>query len=129
MGAGYHGGFGHTKGANDHKNAQTEKIPVTKYPPFNASQSKSVKEVTSFSISTNAHQIPMKSTPNSVHISYKDGKIHSERYYDKTGNAYLDIDYSNHGNPKMHPVVPHEHEITIVNGNFVRAKKWKEIQK
>lgn len=41
-----------------------------------------------------------------------DGIVHQERYYDKDGNPHLDIDYSDHGNPKKHPVVPHEHNWT-----------------
>ena len=129
MGAGYHGGFGKTAGNNKHQNSNGGKLPTTNPPTFNSSGSKSVKTVSSYTSSNNAHKVPMTSTPNSVHISYKAGKAHSERYFDGKGNAYLDIDYSNHGNPKMHPLVPHEHTITIVNGNFIRNKKWRGIQK
>lgn len=129
MGAGYHGGFGKTTGNNKHQNSNNSKLPITRHPTFNTSDSKSVKTVSSYTSSNDAHKVPMTSNPNSVHISYKDGKTHSERYFDGEGNAYLDIDYSNHGNPKMHPVVPHEHTITIVNGNFIRNKKWRDIQK
>ena len=38
------------------------------------------------------------------------GKVITRRYYDKNGNADLDIDYTNHGNPKTHPKVPHRHD-------------------
>ena len=42
-------------------------------------------------------------------------------YYDAKGNAYLDIDYSNHGNAKLHPNVPHEHRIHFdSDGKMIR---------
>ena len=37
------------------------------------------------------------------------GKKIRDRYYDKKGRAKKDIDYTDHGNPKDHPKVPHEH--------------------
>lgn len=44
--------------------------------------------------------MPMKGIPNSVtQKKDKNGQIISESYYDENGNAYLDIDYTNHGNP------------------------------
>lgn len=42
------------------------------------------------------------------------GKVVQRRYYDKNGNADMDIDYTDHGNPKQHPKVPHRHDW---NGN------------
>lgn len=41
---------------------------------------------------------------------YKDNKLVQRRYYDKDGKADEDIDYTNHGNPKQHPKVPHRHK-------------------
>ena len=55
--------------------------------------------------------VPTKGERNSVTIIKRDGTIISERYYDNNGDAYLDIDYTDHGNRKMHPHVPHEHQI------------------
>lgn len=40
---------------------------------------------------------------------YRSGKKIRDRYYDKKGRAKKDIDYTDHGNPKDHPKVPHEH--------------------
>lgn len=48
------------------------------------------------------------------------GNLNSERYYDDDGKAYLDIDYTNHGNPKTHPKVPHEHKITFIDSKMHR---------
>lgn len=41
---------------------------------------------------------------------YKDGKLNTRRYYGKNGKADLDIHYTNHGNTKLHPKVPHRHK-------------------
>ena len=78
---------------------------------YNGAGSNSVKDVNSVDIIADGHSVPTKGTPNSVTQNYKGGHLDSERYYDDNGNAYLDIDYSNHGNPKTHPNVPHEHDI------------------
>lgn len=39
-----------------------------------------------------------------------DGELIQRRYYDEKGRADLDIDYTDHGNPKQHPKVPHRHD-------------------
>ena len=129
MGAGYHGGFGKTKGAKSKENGSYSGVPVAKFPTFNHVKSKSVKVVDTVRVSHNIHSVPVSAEPNSVHISTYKGKLHSERYFDGKGSPYLDIDYTNHGNPKMHPVVPHEHTITVKDGKFIRDKKWRDIQK
>ena len=51
------------------------------------------------------HSVPYMGTPNSVFDNYKDGVIQSRRYYGKDGKPKLDIDMSDHGNAKEHPVV------------------------
>jgi len=38
------------------------------------------------------------------------------RWYDSEGKAYRDVDMSDHGNPKEHPEVPHEHTWEYNNG-------------
>ena len=42
--------------------------------------------------------------------------IEDKRVYDENGKAYRDIDYTNHGNAKNHPQVPHEHTWEWQNG-------------
>ena len=74
------------------------------------------------SAAVDSHSMPQTGTPNSVTKNYKDGKLSTERYYGGDGKPYLDIDYSNHGNAKMHPHVPHEHKITFKDGKMNRAK-------
>lgn len=128
MGSGFHGGFGKTKGR--------QKLILRKFDVrivgscrFNECNSKSVKSVEFYTRSNNIHNIPMSYAPNSVFIRCKEGKCYSERCYDNDGNAYLDIDYSDHGNPKMHPIIPHEHKISFIDGKFYRSKKWRNIEK
>lgn len=55
------------------------------------------------------HKIPFTGKPNSVFDNYLDGQLIRRRYYGRTGKPRLDIDMTNHGNPRQHPVVPHQH--------------------
>ena len=55
------------------------------------------------------HRVPFKAESNSVFDNYKDGKLESRRYYGRTGKPRLDIDLTDRGNPKNHPIVPHHH--------------------
>lgn len=88
---------------------------------FNGAGSSAVKQVDEIN-SSSSSSLPMQGEPNSVTQKVKDGKVVSERYYDENGNAYLDIDYTDHGNPKTHPNVPHQHRIEIVDGKPHRGK-------
>lgn len=54
-------------------------------------------------------KVPSKGIPYSVYDKLQDGKIVQRRYYGRTGKPRLDIDFTNHGNSKKHPVVPHRH--------------------
>ncbi len=51
----------------------------------------------------------LKSTgiPNSRVSQYRNGKKYKERFYGADGRAYMDIHYTDHGNPARHPNVPH----------------------
>ena len=64
-----------------------------------------------------------KGTPNSsVDILDSQGNIATRRWYDSEGNAYRDVDMTNHGNPKMHAEYPHEHTWDWSNGKPQRSK-------
>lgn len=67
------------------------------------------------------HRLPIKDKPNSK-IEQKDdyGNVVRVRYYDEKGNAYKDVDYTDHGRPDRHKV-PHTHIIEI--GNNIDRKK------
>lgn len=87
---------------------------------YNTVKSKSVGSVTTVSIVNNAHNMSPTGQPGSVVRNYRNHTLTTERYYGEDGKAYLDIDYTNHGNPKMHPNVPHEHSIHFENGKLIR---------
>ena len=89
---------------------------------FNTASSSSIRQVDSRNIVNDQHNLSMRGEPNSVTQSYVDGALVQERYYDSDGYAYLDIDYSDHGNPKTHPTVPHQHHITWRNGKPRRGR-------
>ena len=78
---------------------------------YNTAKSVSVKHVDVVLKVKNAHSVPLHSNPYSVLKNYKNEILVSERYYNARGDAYLDIDYTGHGNAKLHPNVPHEHKI------------------
>lgn len=109
----YGGGGGSGSGSGTPVNGQD----------YNGAGSQSVGKVDSVNITADEHTISKTGEPNSVSQNFKGGKLESERYYDEEGNAYLDIDYSDHGNPKTHPKVPHEHDIWFDDdGGFHRGR-------
>ncbi len=57
-------------------------------------------------------------TPNSRAIQYKNGKKYKERFYGDDGRAIKDIHYTDHGNPKQHPNVPHTQRWGWKNGKW-----------
>ena len=72
---------------------------------------------------TIGYDISMEGKINSENDELIDNYVINACYYDGDGNAYLDIDYSDHGNPKTHPTVPHEHDIWFDDdGGFHRGR-------
>ncbi|MCD2349063.1 hypothetical protein LQK79_20625, partial [Clostridium guangxiense] len=61
-----------------------------------------------------------KGDPNSVGREYdKNGNLTKERWYGEDGRVVKDRHYTNHGNPKLHPKVPHDHDWGYdENGNW-----------
>lgn len=94
---------------------------------FNALQSKLVQKVDYIYSGVWSHKVPTVFKPNSVFKKIVNGYIEEERYYDENGETYLEIHYTNHGNPKTHPVVPHIHKSRIIKGVFNHAD-WEEFQ-
>ena len=96
---------------------------------YNIAGSSTVRQVDSIVETYDAHSIPPHGKPNSVLKNYQNGILTSERYYGANGNAYLDIDYTNHGNSKTHPIVPHEHDISFKSNGDMSRKKEVGIRK
>lgn len=56
--------------------------------------------------------------------NYKDGVLQRRRYYGNDGRPRLDIDMTDHGNSKEHPIVPHYHNWYLdEKGNLKREAK------
>ena len=66
--------------------------------------------------SVNKNPGPYGEVNTSVDILDAEGNIKTRRWYDSEGKAYRDVDMSDHGNPKGHPEVPHEHTWEYNNG-------------
>lgn len=60
-------------------------------------------------VSGTVRKVDTTGAPNSVFDNYKNGNLDSRRYFGRTGKPRLDIDFTNHGNSKLHPIVPHAH--------------------
>ena len=95
----------------------------------NFRNSKLVKGVKEYFAYRNHESIPSCGKPNSVVKKIVNGYVVSERYYNDIGEAYLDIDYTCHGNPKTHPEVPHIHTwYKDENGCLKRNEKWESFE-
>jgi hypothetical protein len=56
------------------------------------------------------NKLPMEGKPNSSMDRVDDsGNLIQRRYYDENGRPVRDVDFTDHGNPKQHTEVPHEH--------------------
>ncbi|WP_208970483.1 T7SS effector LXG polymorphic toxin [Listeria valentina] len=53
---------------------------------------------------------PFGKPNSSIDILNAQGETTTRRFYDRTGKAIRDVDFTNHGNSKMHPEFPHEHK-------------------
>ena len=88
-----------------------------------------VKDVKEYFAHRNHDSIPSCGKPNSVVKKIVNGYVVSERYYNDIGEAYLDIDYTCHGNPKTHPEVPHIHRWhKDEKGRLKRNEKWESFE-
>lgn len=94
---------------------------------YNPKKSSLVKKVQGIYSAPWGHKIPTIFKPNSVMKKIVNGYIEQERYFDENGETYLEIHYTNHGNPKAHPRVPHIHQSKIVNGTYQHAP-WEEFK-
>ncbi len=95
---------------------------------YNFKGSKLVGTVTDYFHYCQGQSVPSKFKPNSVIKKIVGGYVVSERYYNNKGEAYLDIHYTCHGNPKTHPVVPHIHRWAKDENGVLKPGKWEDFQ-
>lgn len=62
--------------------------------------------------------------PNARYDYYQNGNLKSSRFTDPNGVPTKSIHYTNHGNPKMHPQVPHTHDWGWLNGQWTEFSEW-----
>lgn len=68
---------------------------------------------------------PIGEPDSSVDILDENGQVKTRRQYDSEGKAYRDVDMTDHGNPKQHPEVPHEHTWDWSSGGPIRKQELK----
>ena len=87
-----------------------------------------VKRVDYYYLYKQGRSIPKSFDCNSVIKREINGFIVSERYYNDKGDVYLDIDYTCHGNPKTHPIVPHIHRWVKDQNGKLQRMPWEEFR-
>jgi len=95
---------------------------------YNFLNSKLVGKVNQTFISDQGASIPKRGTPNSVSKKIIGGYVVTERYYNNKGEAYLDIDYTCHGKPEVHPYVPHIHHWVKDEQGELHRQQWEKFQ-
>lgn len=99
------------------------------YNKAGSSDVRKVDKINKIDTTDNKNKSGIKGEPNSVTKNYKHGRMIQERYYDEKGDVYLDIDYTDHGNPKFHPIVPHQHNWYRDENGKPRRKEYTKIKK
>jgi len=63
-------------------------------------------------ITVRNNKLPIKAFENAIIDALHPtlNKIVQRRFYDERGNAKVDIDLTDHGHQKIHPIVPHAHD-------------------
>jgi len=72
-------------------------------------------------LNDNNHSLPLEGEPNSITDLVDNNKVKQRRVYDDAGRAIKDIDTSDHGKPKYHPMGAHKHEFDY-NNRIPRGK-------
>ncbi|MBC2138011.1 hypothetical protein [Listeria innocua] len=111
-------------GGGSAKPKQKPKPKLTTAQVYNTAKSKGAKTARHSNVKKSAKtkSLPYKSSkPYSSKDFYDGKKLKQRRYYDKNGKAQMDIDYTNHGNAKAHPKVPHRHNF---NSKGARGKDY-----
>lgn len=99
------------------------------YNKAGSSDVRKVDKINKIDTTDNKDKLGIKGEPNSVTKNYKHGRMIQERYYDEKGDVYLDIDYTDHNNPKYHPIVPHQHNWYRNEEGKLKRRKYEKIKK
>ena len=78
---------------------------------------------------TDAHKIPIIGLPNWKYDKLgANGNVIERRFFDDKGNAKLDLDFSDHGSSKAHPMGPHAHDFVGKRRGIPRKMTEEEIK-
>lgn len=127
MGSGYSGLYPSFKPVRDPASVPHGENDLVDGVDYNTANSTEIGSVVSARTIDMGEKMPITSSPNSVVRKKNGDDVVTERYYNSEGEPYIDIDYTDHGNPKTHPIVPHKHDIDYNNGDFKREEPGKEI--
>lgn len=61
--------------------------------------------------------------PNSRYDFYRNGQLEASTWTDANGIPIKSTHYTNHGNAKTHPQVPHSHDWGWVDGKWTEFKE------
>lgn len=64
--------------------------------------------------------------PNTRYDYYQFGQLKSSRWTNALGIPIKSRHYTNHGKPKAHPTVPHDHDWGWQDGKWTEFKQWYE---
>lgn len=117
------------RGKEKDESSSVEPNEEMDYNKAGSSDVRKVDKINKIDTTDNKNKLGIKSEPNSVTKNYKHGRMIQERYYDENGDVYLDIDYTDHGNPKFHPIVPHQHNWYRNENGKPRRKEYTKIKK
>ena len=116
-------------GHGDKSGEYTNKPITNRQGLYNIAGSSLVKQVDNIYSHEGKQDIPILHKPNTVLKILVNNTVVSERFYGKDGIVYLDIDYTNHGNPATHPVVPHIHIWTYnKEKRKIERSKWRNFR-
>lgn len=62
--------------------------------------------------------------PNARYNYYQNWKLKSSRWTNSNGDPIKSRHYTNHGNPKLHPQVPHDHDWFWKDGEWTENPDW-----
>ena len=116
-------------GHGDKSGEYTNKPITNRQGLYNIAGSSLVKQVDNIYSHEGKQDIPILHKPNTVLKILVNNTVVSERFYGKDGIVYLDIDYTNHGNPATHPVVPHIHVWDIdLKKKIIKRSEWRNLK-
>lgn len=117
------------RGKKKNESSSVEPNEGMDYNKAGSSGVRKVDKINKIDTTDNKNKLGIKGEPNSVTKNYKHGRMIQERYYDENGDVYLDIDYTDHNNPKYHPIVPHQHNWYRNEEGKLKRRKYEKIKK